>query len=102
MAEIQGVRSAVKRPKTDVEAKLAPGERHGMTRSRYYLDEDTWIAALGDRWDMNGILARTLWALPLVLPDLPAVVAVTSGGHDLVKGTWIAIAVLNGKPLSTS
>ena len=81
-----------------VEATLVPGQRHAMTRSRYYLDEDTWIAVLGDRWDTSGTLARTLWSLPLVLPDIPAVVAVTSGGHDLVKGTWIAMAVLNGKP----
>ena len=56
------------------------------------------IAVLGDRWDMNGALARTLWSLPVVLPDLPAVAAATSGGHDLVKGAWIAMAVLNGKP----
>jgi hypothetical protein len=81
-----------------VEAKLVPGQRHAMIRSRYYLDEDTWIAVLGDRWDMSGTLARTLWSLPLVLPDLPAVAVATSGGHDLVKGTWIAMDVLNGKP----
>ncbi len=81
-----------------VEAKLRPGQRHAMVRARYYLDEDTWIAVLADRWDASGVLARTLWSLPLVLPDLPGVAAATSGGHDLVKGTWIAMAVLNGKP----
>jgi hypothetical protein len=81
-----------------VEAKLLPGQRHAMARSRYYLDEDTWIAVLGDRWDTSGVLARTLWSLPLVLPDIPAVAAATSGGHDLVKGSWIAMGVLNGKP----
>jgi hypothetical protein len=54
-----------------VEAKLAPGQRHALARARYYLDEDTWIAVLGDRWDMSGTLARTLWSLPLVLPDRP-------------------------------
>ena len=81
-----------------VDAKLAPGQRHTISRARYYLDEDTWIAVLGDRWDASGTLTRTLWALPLLLPDIPAVAAATSGGHDLVKGTWIAMAVLNGKP----
>jgi hypothetical protein len=81
-----------------VEAKLAPGQRHAIARARYYLDEDTWIAVLGDRWDASGVLARTLWSLPLVLPDIPAVAVATAGGHDLVKGTWIALGVLNGKP----
>jgi hypothetical protein len=81
-----------------VEAKLVPGQRHAIARARYYLDEDTWIAVLGDRWDASGSLARTLWSLPLVLPDLPGVAAATSGGHDLLKGTWVAMAVLSGKP----
>ena len=74
------------------------GKRNAMTRGRYYLDEDTWTAVLADRWDANGVLAKTLWALPLVLPDVPAVAAATSGGHDMVTGTWIAMAVLNDKP----
>jgi hypothetical protein len=81
-----------------VEANLALGKRNAMTRGRYYLDEDTWTAVLADRWDANGVLAKTLWALPLVLPDVPAVAAATSGGHDMVTGTWIAMAVLNDKP----
>jgi hypothetical protein len=81
-----------------LEATLAQGKRHSMVRSRYYLDEDTWMAVLADRWDANGVLARTLWALPLWLPDIPAVAASTSGAYDLVNGTWVAMAVLNGKP----
>lgn len=81
-----------------VEANLRPGQRHVVARARYYLDEDTWIAVLGDRWDANGKLVKTLWALPLALPEIPAVTAVTSGAHDLVTGTWIAMAVLNGRP----
>jgi len=80
-----------------VEATLAEGKRHSMVRSRYYLDEDTWMALLGDRWNADGKLARTLWALPLWLPDVPAVAAVTSGAYDLLTGTWIAMSVLNGK-----
>lgn len=81
-----------------VEAKLAPGQRNPMSRGRYYLEEDTWIAVLGDRWNAAGTLARTLWALPLVLPDVPAVAAATSGGHDLLSGVWIAMGVLNERP----
>jgi hypothetical protein len=81
-----------------VEGNLAAGKRHAMVKSRYYLDEDTWMALLGDRWDANGGLAKTLWALPLWLPDIPAVAAATSGSYDLTTGTWVVMAVLNGKP----
>jgi hypothetical protein len=80
-----------------VEAKLADGKRHGMARSRYYLDEDTWTALLGDRWNAEGVLARTLWALPLYLPNVPASTAATSGAHDLLTGTWMAMAVPNAR-----
>ena len=37
---------------------LAPGKRHPSPKSRYYVDEDTWTAMLGDRWDAKGQLAR--------------------------------------------
>lgn len=44
-----------------VEANLKKGQRHQAARSRYYCDEDTWICVLGDRWDANGQLWKTLW-----------------------------------------
>ena len=81
-----------------VEGTLGATKRHAMARSRYYLDEDTWMALLGDRWDANGALARTLWTLPLWLPDIPAVAAGTSGSYDLITGAWVAMAVSNGRP----
>lgn len=45
-----------------VEATLAEGKRHQAVKSRYYLDEDTWHAMLGDRWDSKGQLWKTLVA----------------------------------------
>jgi hypothetical protein len=46
-----------------VEANLKPGQRHQAPKSRYYVDEDTWVAVLGDRWDANGQLWKTLWPI---------------------------------------
>lgn len=80
-----------------VEAELAPGKRHQMPKSRYYLDEDTWQAMLGDRWDANGQLAKTLWSLPAVMPDIPAVAPLTSGFYDLVSGSWFVQSLYAGK-----
>ena len=80
-----------------VDAELAPGKRHQLPKGRYYLDEDTWQAMLGDRWDANGQLAKTLWSLPAVMPDLPAVAQLSSGFYDLVSGAWFIQNVYTGK-----
>lgn len=80
-----------------VEAELAPGKRHQLPKGRYYLDEDTWQAMLGDRWDANGQLAKTLWSLPAVLPDFPAVAQLSSGFYDLTSGAWFIQNLYAGK-----
>ena len=80
-----------------VEGNLAAGKRHAMVKSRYYLDEDTWMALLGDRWAESGALAKTLWTLPLWLPAIPAVAAATSGSYDLATGTWVVMAAPIGR-----
>ncbi len=79
-----------------VEAELAPGKRHQLPKGRYYLDEDTWQAVLGDRWDANGQLAKTLWSLPYVMPDVPAVAQATAGFYDLNSGAWFIQSVYAG------
>lgn len=71
-----------------VEAELAPGKRHQLPKGRYYVDEDTWQALLGDRWDANGQLSKSLWSLPSVMPDIPAVAQLSSGFYDLTSNTW--------------
>jgi len=82
-----------------LEAALKPGQRHQAPKSRYYLDEDTWVAVLGDRWDANGQLWKTLWAHPVVMPDLPATTPQQQWGfNDLISGTWYASGVVNERP----
>jgi len=80
-----------------VEAELAPGKRHQSPKSRYYLDEDTWQAILGERWDANGQLAKSLWSTPQVMPDIPAVAQVSSGFYDLISGAWFIQSLYAGK-----
>lgn len=81
-----------------VEAELGAGKRHQLPKGRYYLDEDTWQAVLADRWDANGALAKTLWSLPAVLPDVPAVVQLSSGFYDLNSGSWFIQKAYAGMP----
>jgi hypothetical protein len=81
-----------------VEATLKPGQRHQAPRSRYYIDEDTWVAVLGDRWDANGQLWKTNWAHPVVMPDLPATTPQQQWGfNDLISGAWFVSGIVNEK-----
>ena len=81
-----------------VEATLAPGARHNAARSVYYVDEDSWMAVLGDRFDAKGQLWKTLYQLPVVAPDLPGMIPGAYGFVDLLSGTSFANGLLNEKP----
>ena len=80
-----------------VEATLKQGQRHQAAKSRYYLDEDTWQGVLGDRWDAKGQLWKTLWALPMVMPDIPAVANLNFGFYDMTSGAWYSANMYNQK-----
>ncbi len=79
-----------------IEATVAPGKRHLAAKRRYYLDEDTWTAVLADHWDANGQLWQMGFAMPMVLPDLPATVSPSIFGfYDLLSGAWYYDSILN-------
>ncbi|MVW84796.1 DUF1329 domain-containing protein [Pseudomonas sp. PB101] len=80
-----------------VEATLKSGKRHVMSRSTYYIDEDTWAAVLAERYDAQNALVRVLWTTPVVFPDLPGVVSLTTGFYDLISGAWFAADIFAGK-----
>ncbi|MCF5722807.1 DUF1329 domain-containing protein [Pseudomonas syringae] len=80
-----------------VEATLKNGQRHVMPKSTYYLDEDTWAAVLGERYDARGQLAKALWTSPVVMPDLPGVVTLSGGFYDLLSGAWFVGDLFAGK-----
>ncbi|MES2264251.1 MAG: DUF1329 domain-containing protein [Pseudomonadota bacterium] len=80
-----------------VEASLAPGKRHSAPRSIYYVDEDSWHVVLGDRWDANGQLWKTLWQLPIMMPDVPGTIAPVFGFYDLISASWFASGIMNEK-----
>lgn len=84
-----------------VEATLTDGQRHTSPRSRYYVDEDSWIAVLGDRWDAKGQLARAVFTLPVAMPDIPAQVAGVWGVYDLISGSMFVSFLQNEKKLQT-
>jgi hypothetical protein len=81
-----------------VEATVAPGKRHAIPKRRFYLDEDTWLAVLSDGWDAGGQLWHVGYALPFIVPELPAVVVYPYVMHDLLKGGYVASSLFNGAP----
>ncbi|MYM34460.1 DUF1329 domain-containing protein [Duganella sp. FT94W] len=81
-----------------VEATLRAGQRHQAPKSRYYCDEDTWSCVLGDRWDANGQLWKTLWSQTFVAPDLPGTVIGAFGFTDLISGTAFAGDLYTSRP----
>ena len=78
-----------------VEATLKDGQRHAVARSRYYLDEDTWGAVLGDRYDANGQLSRKVMSLPVLMSDFPAVVLTSWALYDFNVGNMFVINLPN-------
>lgn len=81
-----------------VEANVRNGARHQAAKSRYYCDEDTWVCTLADRWDAKGQLWRTMWSIPMVVPELPGSAIATFGYYDLLAGTGFVAQLHNSKP----
>lgn len=79
-----------------VESTVKPGQRHSSPRSVYYIDEDSWLPLLGDRWDGNGQLWRTAFGVPVVIPDLPGVVHSGWGSYELLSGTYYVAQLAGG------
>jgi hypothetical protein len=76
-----------------VEGTLKQGQRHVVPRVRLYLDEDTWTAVAGDRWDAQGQLWKVAFTLPTVMPAAGPIVA----GYliyDTIGGGYFATAYL--------
>ena len=80
-----------------VEASLREGQRHTSPKNLYYIDEDSWIAVLADRWDANNQLWRSLITLPITAPDLPGVMSTAWGYYDLLGGTYFVNVIMTGK-----
>lgn len=79
-----------------IEATVAAGKRHQSPKRRFYLDEDTWFAVLGDHWDANGQLWQLGFSMPIVMPDIPATASpMVFGFYDLLSGAWYYDSVLN-------
>jgi hypothetical protein len=78
-----------------VEATLASGKRHVMPKRRFYVDEDTWAVASADGWDAGGRLWHVSHSVPMIVPEVPAVVTIPYIIYDFQKRGYVAGSLFN-------
>jgi hypothetical protein len=71
-----------------VEGSLHPGERNANARRRFYIDEDSWYALLGEGYDaqMNMVKAYTVYNW--CVPSLPGTIQLATTTLSLVTGDY--------------
>jgi len=73
-----------------VEATLKKGMRHTAPRRTFYLDEDTWLALVGEDYDASGALWKLREGFPIPVWELEGVMDHKAYVHyDLANGRYI-------------
>lgn len=72
----------------EVEGTVRAGKRDVRPKRKLYLDEDTFIAVLGNTWDAQGTLWHTSMGFPWIQYELPAVGMEVWATLDFIKGTY--------------
>jgi hypothetical protein len=74
-----------------VDATLHPGDRNVLPHRRYYVDEDTWHAMLGDTYDANG----NMYKVPMIFmenrPDVPSTFYGNSVVYNLQTDEYVTL-----------
>jgi hypothetical protein len=74
-----------------VDATLRDGERNVVPHRRYYVDEDTWHATLGDEWDGQG----NIWKVDMMFvenrPELPATIFSNAVVYNLQSNEYVTL-----------
>ena len=72
-----------------VEANLAPGEHNVNAKRRFYIDEDTWVALLGEGYDAQGNLVKGYGIYNQCVPSLPGTIELSTATYNLTNGDFI-------------
>jgi len=71
-----------------LEATLHPGERNVLARRRFYMDEDTWYAVLGEGYDANGTMVKCYAQYLRTVPSIPAVNFIGTAIFNLISDNY--------------
>ncbi len=72
-----------------VEANLVPGIHNVNSKRRFYLDEDTWYALLGEGYDGDGKLWKAYAIYNECVPSLPGTIEMSTATFALQSGNYI-------------
>lgn len=78
-----------------VEATLKEDERHVYHKRRFYIDEDTWQAAVIDHYDGRGKLWRVAEAHEMQFTDANVPWFTAETLHDLISGRMLMTGLTN-------
>jgi len=81
-----------------VDATLKAGISHIYSRRTFYLDEDSWIPALTDKYDGRGDLWRVGELHSINMYDIPMQYGTLEVHYDLQAGRYIAMGMRNNEP----
>jgi hypothetical protein len=81
-----------------VEATRKPGVRHVFSKRVFYLDEDSWIAAVSDSYDDDGKLWRVMEGLVTPITEVPTCNQEGTFSFDLEAGRYVADRVNAEEP----
>ena len=79
----------------EVEATLKPGTSHLYKKRVFFIDEDSWVVHVQDKYDNRDQLWRVDELHSLNYYDVPFVAAGLEVKHDLQSGRYIALSLRN-------
>ncbi len=71
-----------------VEANLAPGNHNVNAKRRFYIDEDSWLALLGEGYDAEGNMVKAYANYNNCTPSVPGTIAQGTIILDLLSGNY--------------
>jgi len=78
-----------------VEATLKPGTSHIYTKRVFYIDEDSWMNVVQDKYDARGQLWRVSEQHNINYADIPMQAPSVEVHHDLQSSRYLAMGLRN-------
>jgi hypothetical protein len=81
-----------------VEASLVPGITNVNAKRRFYIDEDSWYALLGEGYDAQGDLVKAYAIYNECVPSMPGTIEMGTATYALQSGNYVFNGNLNYAP----
>ncbi|HXF67541.1 MAG TPA: DUF1329 domain-containing protein [Burkholderiales bacterium] len=81
-----------------VDATLKPGTSHIYKRRTFYLDEDSWMVVVVDKYDARDELWRVAEQHSINMYNIPMTYPMLEAHHDLQSGRYIVMGLRNEEP----